>query len=108
MKAFITALFISVMTMLPASAQQQFSIEIFCGPADVSEQVLRQDYGEQVLTEGIIEDEIIMQLWANLNTGTWTLTTKNGDMSCLVAEGNNFQVQKPQERPEIVEEGEAL
>jgi hypothetical protein len=76
---------------LPAMAQQ-------CGPRDAVEQVLHDRYGETVQSRGLDVNGTVMHIWANLQTGSWSVTaTSAGGLTCLVGAGNYFeQVNEPQ------------
>jgi hypothetical protein len=76
---------------LPAMAQQ-------CADRASVEQVLRDRYGETVQSRGLDVNGTVMHIWANLQTGSWSVTaTSAGGLTCLVGAGNYFeQVNEPQ------------
>jgi hypothetical protein len=71
---------------LPAMAQQ-------CADRASVEQVLRDRYGETVQSRGLDVNGTVMHIWANLQTGSWSVTaTSAGGLTCLVGAGNYFEV----------------
>ncbi|MBK8909143.1 MAG: hypothetical protein IPM60_15040 [Rhodospirillales bacterium] len=76
----------------PATAQQQ------CGGAADMSAWLSGEYGEAVVGQGVNETGVVMQMWGNAETGTWTITALLPDgQLCLLAAGGGFEV--PAVRP---------
>jgi hypothetical protein len=69
-----------------------------CADRASVEQVLRDRYGETVQSRGLDVNGTVMHIWANLQTGSWSVTaTSAGGLTCLVGAGNYFeQVNEPQ------------
>lgn len=54
---------------------------------------LASGYGESRQSIGIGADNTVVEVFASLETGTWTIViTRAGGPSCLVASGGAFQV----------------
>ena len=88
MKPLILALLIAS----PAVAQQ-------CGPSTVVKERLQTRFGEQSVGRGLRNAQAIFEVWANRESGTWTiiLTMPNGT-SCVMAAGTDWQdsISEPQ------------
>lgn len=86
MKYLIAALAVSI--ALPAFGQGQPS----CYPRADVVSVLGGKYGESVQSRGIAANGSLIEMWANVDTGTWTAVVSTpGGPSCVVASGNSFQ-----------------
>lgn len=58
--------------------------------------MLAKRYGEVQRSMGLVQDNTVMELYANEKTGTWTLTvTVQEGMTCFVAAGTDFKTAKP-------------
>jgi hypothetical protein len=85
MKFLATAL---VMLATTASAQSNN-----CAPHAMVVERLAIGYGESRQSIGIGADNTVVEVFASLDTGTWTITvTAPGGPTCLVASGGAFQV----------------
>ena len=63
-----------------------------CGPRDTVLGLLADRYGETRRSIGLAADATLMELHANTDTGTWTLTLTTADgTTCLVAAGQEFE-----------------
>lgn len=82
---------IAVCLAMPAFAQQ-------CGPRDDVAAALRGQYGERIMGQAIDVRGTYVTIWANLATGTWTITATRPDgTSCIVGAGENYEaVNEPQ------------
>ena len=74
-----------------AYAQQPVD-EPVCGPLDELTTILTHSYGEQPVMAGVSYDDTVMQLFANEETGTWTvlLTSIVTGMTCVADGGEMF------------------
>lgn len=71
---------------IPANAQQGNSAEHATVAAHLAER-----YGETRQAIGLASNGTIVEVWANLETGTWSITVSvPGDLTCLVAEGSAY------------------
>lgn len=71
---------------LPALAQPQ------CAPREDVVALLSQQHGESVHSIAIEGQGGIVEMWANAETGTWTLTlTRPDGITCLVGHGHSFE-----------------
>lgn len=63
-----------------------------CGPRDVVIERLASKYGETRHSIGIGGRGVVMETFANAETGTWTITvtTPNG-LTCLIAYGQSYE-----------------
>lgn len=68
----------------PAQAMQ-------CAPRTAMIEGLQADYKESLTAGGLQSENIMMEVWASEETGTFTviLTTSSG-VSCIVAAGTNW------------------
>lgn len=54
---------------------------------------LAEGYGETRQSIGMSADNTVIEVFASLDTGTWTITvTQAGGPTCIVASGRSFQV----------------
>jgi hypothetical protein len=83
--------------MLMLVSTYSLNAQEICLPADRAIKELRSKYGEVPIVLGIIEaTNEILSVFANKNTGTWTLIIldEQGDYACPIANGNNFKLNK--------------
>lgn len=76
----------------PAAAQgtQQ------CAPHDAMTAMLGDRFGETVQSVALTSAGVLHEMFANLETGTWTaVLTRPGQPSCIAAEGQRFEVVEP-------------
>lgn len=69
--------------------------EPICEPRDFGVKALERVFGEQRIGVGLDGDGRLIELFANLETGTFTLIAmepKSAGISCLVVEGVSWQV----------------
>ncbi|AKS45038.1 hypothetical protein SAMN05444287_0126 [Octadecabacter temperatus] len=78
----------AVMLATTASAQSNN-----CAEHGMVVERLASGYGESRQSIGISADNTVVEVFASLETGTWTITvTAPGGPTCLVASGAAFQV----------------
>ena len=78
---------IAALAATPATAQSRNCAD----HARVVER-LASGYGESRQSIGIGSDNTVVEVFASLDTGTWTITvTQPGGLTCLVASGGAFQ-----------------
>ena len=94
MKSLFFFAALAALFAFPAIAQQR------CGPTPQAEHLLTTKYGETIVDFQEVEHpkkpgiRIQIQVWANLETGTWTLIGRGADgFSCLFGEGQNYDGQ---------------
>lgn len=64
-----------------------------CGERADVVQRLAEGYGESRQSIGIGSNNSVVEVFASLETGTWTITvTAAGGLTCLVASGQAFEV----------------
>ena len=82
---------IAVCLAMPAMAMN-------CGPREEGEAFLRSQYGETVQGYGMDAAGTVVEMWANLTTGTWTLTASTAaGLLCVLGSGDNYvAVNEPQ------------
>lgn len=72
----------------PASAQQLQN----CAPRDQVVSRLAEKYGESRQSMGLGSNNAVMEVFASLDSGTWTITvTMANGITCLVASGQHFE-----------------
>jgi len=88
MKSVIAALIVSLSPSVAIAAE--------CGPRDVAIIQLAERYGESRVSAGLADNGVIVETYANLATGSWTLGAVTPDgMFCLVATGQAFMLIAP-------------
>ena len=87
MKAKSAFLALALLTPVAAVAQGQN-----CGQRDAVVERLASKYGESRQSIGMAPQGRVVEVFASLETGTWTITVTmpNGTM-CLVASGQSFE-----------------
>jgi len=63
-----------------------------CASAADVVSILSQRYGESVAMSGASMSGGLLQIWGNDDTGSWTATVSNGEITCIVAQGDGFTV----------------
>ena len=58
-----------------------------CASNDDVEDILTQRYGEAPMIAGVDVNGMLVIWWGNEETGSWTATVTNGDVTCIVAQG---------------------
>lgn len=87
-KFLIPALFSATLFGSPIQAQSRN-----CADHAMIVERLASGYGETRQSIGIGSDNTVVEVFASLETGTWTIVvTRAGGPSCLVASGEAFQV----------------
>jgi hypothetical protein len=91
MKPIRLAATLAVLTALPAAALAQ-SASRNCAPRDLVLERLTVGYGESRQSAGLGAQAQLVEVFASLETGTWTVTVTNeGGLTCLVASGDAFE-----------------
>lgn len=98
MKKFLLAAIASValLSAAPAVAQGQN-----CSQRDAVVERLATKYGESRQSIGMAPKGRVVEVYASLETGTWTITvTMPNGITCLVASGQSFEnLDEPVEAP---------
>lgn len=69
----------------PATAQQA------CAPREAVAARLAEEYGEQVVAGGLQNSQRMIEVWASLETGTFTIVMIYASgLSCVVASGTGY------------------
>lgn len=85
----LVAAIVTVAALLPAAAATQ---NRNCGPHEAVMTRLAEGYGETRQAIALGADNTVIEIYASLETGTWTITvTAPGGPTCLVAAGEAFQ-----------------
>ncbi len=80
-------------TTLAFMATQSMAQAANCAPHDVVVQRLAAGYGESRQSIGVGANNTVVEVFASLETGSWTITvTAAGGLTCMVASGQAFQV----------------
>lgn len=60
----------------------------------------RQSYGEARQSIALGSNNVVIENWANLETGTWTITgTLSNGLTCLIASGISYELTGGDETP---------
>lgn len=87
MKHMITAMVATLaLTATPVVAAPN------CASAADVASILSQKYGESIAMSGVSTRGGLMQIWGNDDTGSWTVTISNGEITCVVAHGDGFTI----------------
>lgn len=79
----------AVVAMTAASA---FAQTRQCVERETATTYLAEKYGESVQGIGMMPGGLVMEIWANVETGTWTVVSTQADgMTCLIASGDAFE-----------------
>ncbi|RBO52132.1 hypothetical protein DSD19_16695 [Rhodovulum sp. BSW8] len=79
---------------VPAGAQTQVQSQAQrqCGPREGILSQLRDRYGESRQAIGLAANNAVVEVFANTQTGTWTVTgTFANGLTCLIASGGSFE-----------------
>ena len=61
-----------------------------CRPVEEVKTFLEGRYGEVVVAYGVMDTGNLVQIWANLTTGTFTAVVTDGIVSCIAVNGTDF------------------
>ena len=87
MKKFLFTVATLVSMTSPAFAQSEA-----CAPHEQVVEHLAEVYGETRQSIGLASDNNVIEIFASLETGSWTITvTSPGGPTCIVADGFSFQ-----------------
>lgn len=87
-RAALTAAMMFSLMAAPAQGQPRT-----CADHNRVVERLAASYGETRQSIGIASDNTVVEVFASLETGTWTIViTRAGGPSCLVASGEAFQI----------------
>jgi hypothetical protein len=91
LKSFAFAATVGASTLLtPASADAQG--QSMCAQRHSVISMLEDRYGEELQGFGLANETRTIEVWANKNTGTWTiLMAMSNGMACLVASGRHYE-----------------
>lgn len=67
-----------------------------CGPHDAALKALHDRYGETVQTRAIQNNGTMLEMLANIITGTWTAVVTSAEgVSCSPASGTHYEIVPP-------------
>lgn len=76
-----------------------------CGEREgVVNNILEGQYGERQMFVALTTADILVEVWGNEETGTWTITSTRPDapnLICLLAHGEDFMVIPEPPRGEV-------
>ncbi len=74
------------------AAQQSYAESNGCADHTTVVERLAERYGESRQTIGLASDNSVVEVFASMDTGSWTITvTRPGGPTCLVAVGQAYQ-----------------
>lgn len=81
--------------LLSAGAMKAQSQGENCAPHESVVAQLAEKYGETRQSMGLIQDNQVVEVFASLVTGSWTIiVTRPTGIACLVAAGESFELVK--------------
>lgn len=87
MKKLLLSILFGLTTLSPSFAQSN------CGKYEDAVKLLQESYGETRQTVGLASNGAMVEMFASVETGTWTiLVTIPGGPTCLAAEGSSYQL----------------
>jgi len=87
-----TILILSVIVFLIANPTETPAQGRNCAPREVVVQRLAEKYGESRQAIGIGQQGMVMETFASVESGSWTITvTMPTGMTCLMASGQSFE-----------------
>lgn len=88
MKAYFAAAALAAFFVSPVQAQELSN----CAPREIVIEQLADRYGESRQSVGV-GDNVLVETFASLETGTWTITATNvNGMTCMIASGQAFEL----------------
>lgn len=64
-----------------------------CAPMPALEQMLSEQFGETIQFYGLRSDSTLMLMFANIESGTWTLVAMTPQqIGCILTDGENYRV----------------
>lgn len=64
-----------------------------CGVRSSVIDILQREHGEVRQFVGTSGNGLVVEMWANLDTGSWTATgTNTGGTTCIISAGYSFEV----------------
>jgi hypothetical protein len=82
--------FVGIGLLFGAAAHAQ---EDICGPTETVHEALAERFGEQRIWHGLTGSGSIIEIWANVDTGTWTaLQTYSRGESCVREDGSSATI----------------
>jgi hypothetical protein len=58
-----------------------------CASRESAERQLQSNHGEGLVMYGVTSSGVVMQIWVNRQTGTWTAMITDGTVSCIATHG---------------------
>ncbi len=90
MKKFASLVLMQLMLLICGATIGQ--AQGLCAPRDQVVQRLANQYGETQQSIGLDASNRVMELFASLDKGTWTITiTLPSGVSCLIASGQSYE-----------------
>jgi hypothetical protein len=89
----LLALSFGLLLAAAAATSPALSQTANCGPHELVTERLADGYGESRQSIALGAGNTLVETWANLDTGSWTITvTQPGGPTCLVASGQAFEL----------------
>ena len=98
MKFCIALLAGAIMVATPAKAQHFKQLfEGFCGPRDTMVKTLKTRYAEVARAAGVVNSgDTATEIWANKETGSYSITSTKGKVTCIVFAGHSWTTFEPE------------
>ena len=89
---FMKLALLSIGALLVATGLAQAQSAQACAPRDQVVERLASKYGETRQSMGLGSNNAVMEVFASLDSGSWTITVTTADgLTCLVASGQAFE-----------------
>lgn len=83
---------LAIAALVASFAAPAFGQSQNCGPREDVVTALTERFGESVQNRGISEGGLLVEMWGNVDSGSWTaLVTTPDSVSCIVASGQGFE-----------------
>lgn len=90
----VAAVAILLVIAFAVSSAQSQPAQPQCGKREIFVQSLNEDYKENRVAVGLGRNNVLMELYVSKESGSWTVlgSSANGEFSCIIADGQAFQI----------------
>ena len=100
MGAKLILLSAALVTLFATSA----AAEVICLPATEMQRQLTQKWGERITNFGVVNDDLVAELWQSARGETWTFVIRSVDDRCAFFVGKAMRPVGPPKRKEFQDE----